>query len=89
MITINDVIYLTGYPTQTTSKGQDCVAVYSFALNPEDITPSGSCNFSRIDNSQLVLTLDSANKACKATVYAMNYNVVRIMSGMGGLAYSN
>lgn len=68
---------------------KDGVYVYSFALKPNDIMPSGSCNFSRIDNSQLELTFNSNNKASSATVYAMNYNVLRIMSGMGGLAYSN
>ena len=61
----------------------DAIAVYSFALKPEEHQPSGTCNFSRIDNAQL--TAASANYH----VYAVNYNVLRIMSGMGGLAYSN
>jgi len=61
------------------------IAVYSFALKPEEHQPSGTCNFSRIDNAQLV-----AGSTCVATkIYAVNYNVLRIMSGMGGLAYSN
>ena len=60
--------------------------VYSFALNPEEHQPSGTCNFSRIDNATLHLTADAATTV---NVYAMNYNVLRIMSGMGGLAYSN
>ena len=63
----------------------DGIAVYSFALKPEEHQPSGTCNFSRIDNAQLVGTT-----GCTATkIYAVNYNVLRIMSGMGGLAYSN
>jgi hypothetical protein len=63
----------------------DGIGVYSFALKPEEHQPSGTCNFSRIDNAQFVQTT-----GCKATkVYAVNYNVLRIMSGMGGLAYSN
>ena len=59
---------------------------YSFALKPEDHQPSGTCNFSRIDNAVL-----SVNSTAAATIkiYAVNYNVLRIMSGMGGLAYSN
>ena len=61
------------------------IGVYSFALKPEEHQPSGTCNFSRIDNAQLVQT--GANAALN--VYAVNYNVLRIMSGMGGLAYSN
>jgi hypothetical protein len=69
------------------------INVYSFALRPEEHQPSGTCNMSRIDNAtlQLVLsnaTVESVNTA-KVRVYARNYNVLRIMSGMGGLAYSN
>ena len=62
----------------------DKIGVYSFALKPEEHQPSGTCNFSRIDNAQLVTTA-----AQDYDVYAVNYNVLRIMSGMGGLAYSN
>ena len=62
----------------------DTIAVYSFALKPEEHQPSGTCNFSRIDNAQLV---DSTS--ADINIYAINYNVLRIMSGMGGLAYSN
>ena len=66
----------------------DGVNVYSFALTPAEHQPSGSCNFSRIDNAQLVLTVD-ASVTGTLNVYAVNYNVLRVMSGMGGLAYSN
>ena len=62
----------------------DGIGVYSFALKPEEHQPSGTCNFSRIDNAQLVTSSGLADK-----IYAVNYNVLRIMSGMGGLAYSN
>ena len=66
----------------------DSIFVYSFALKPEEHQPSGTCNFSRIDNAQLNCT--NFDKSASAwTVYAVNYNVLRIMSGMGGLAYSN
>ena len=77
------------------------INVYSFALRPEEHQPSGTCNMSRIDNATLQLQLtpkavgmDVTNsttngKAGKLRVYATNYNVLRIMSGMGGLAYSN
>jgi hypothetical protein len=61
----------------------DSIGVYSFALKPEEHQPSGTCNFSRIDNAQFVHPSDTIN------YYAVNYNVLRIMSGMGGLAYSN
>ena len=91
--------------------------VYSFALRPEEHQPSGTCNFSRIDNTHLELNMHNkeflspvfdyengtvpaagydqktggftAPNSVVLTVYARNYNVLRIMSGMGGLAYSN
>ncbi len=76
--------------TRTPDEG---INVYSFALRPEEHQPSGTCNFSRIDNSTLQLVLSNATvegtKTAKVRVYAVNYNVLRIMSGMGGLAYSN
>jgi len=69
----------------------DGINVYSFALKPIDHQPSGTCNFSRIDNTTLNLTTTygttGATGVCK--IYAVNYNVFRVMSGMGGLAYSN
>jgi hypothetical protein len=76
------------------------ICVYSFALKPEDHQPSGTCNFSRIDNATLNVTLTGSMVSAQqgagkplATpalkVFAVNYNVLRIMSGMGGLAYSN
>jgi hypothetical protein len=69
------------------------INVYSFALRPEEHQPSGSCNFSRIDNATLQLVLSSNTikgvNTAKVRVYATNYNVLRVMSGMGGLAYSN
>ena len=63
------------------------VYTYSFALSPEEHQPSGTCNFSRIDNA--VLQLTTIAQAGVLKVFAVNYNVLRIMSGMGGLAYSN
>lgn len=72
------------------SKG---INVYSFALKPEELQPSGTCNMSRIDNATLSLTLTpetvASGGSASVRVYAVNYNVLRIMSGMGGLAYSN
>ena len=63
------------------------INVYSFALRPEEHQPSGTCNFSRIDNATLQLILSNATvegtKTAKVRVYATNYNVLRIMSGMG------
>ena len=96
-------------PDTATTHGNDSIAVYSFALKPEEHQPSGTCNFSRIDSAQLVgtdlkiagenATLDTPgatettpgtkDDTMDLTLFAVNYNVLRIMSGMGGLAYSN
>jgi hypothetical protein len=73
------------YHTRVPSVG---IYVYSFALKPEEHQPSGSLNMSRIDNATMQLTL-STNDASKLRVYAVNYNILRITSGMGGLAYSS
>ena len=62
---------------------------YSFALKPEEHQPSGTCNFSRIDNAKLISDTDMGDANTTIKVFAVNYNVLRIMSGMGGLAYSN
>jgi hypothetical protein len=78
----------------------DSIGVYSFALKPEEHQPSGTCNFSRIDNARLEVTTALTRTSQAASpggtaqstnmnIYAVNYNVLRIMSGMGGLAYSN
>ena len=66
---------------------QKPVYCYSFALRPEEHQPSGTCNFSRIDNA----TLKVKNNTITGSIYvfAVNYNVLRVVSGMGGLAYSN
>jgi len=66
----------------------DGINVYSFALKPEDHQPSGTCNFSRIDNTTLNVDFhNSGNGTVK--IYCVNYNVFRVMSGMGGLFASN
>ena len=84
----------------------DGINVYSFALKPEDHQPTGTCNFSRIDNATLQLDLGLYNNGSGSAsnngyaqnyigtgsllnVYTINYNVLRVMSGMAGLAYSN
>ena len=82
----------------------DGINMFSFALNPEEHQPSGTCNMSRIDNATLNLDFVTATNVygpapssvsvavssdAKCNIYATNYNVLRIMSGMAGLAYSN
>jgi hypothetical protein len=70
----------------------DGINVYSFALKPEDHQPSGTCNFSRIDNATLnveVVSKDDLSDDSNVNIYTVNYNVLRVMSGMAGTAYSN
>jgi hypothetical protein len=62
---------------------------YSFALKPEEHQPTGTCNFSRIDNAQVQVVQHPAGNATNMHMFATNYNVLRIQSGMGGLAFSN
>jgi hypothetical protein len=62
------------------------INVYSFAIKPEDHQPSGSLNMSRIDTA--ILSVSSSVDG-DIFIYTTNYNVLRILSGMGGLAYSN
>jgi hypothetical protein len=85
-----DLVQPFQHHTRTPDPG---INLYSFALRPEEHQPSGTCNFSRIDNATLQLVLSNATvegtMTAKVRIYAVNYNVLRIMSGMGGLAYSN
>ena len=76
-----------GHGEAMTSQYQGLINCYSFALKPEEHQPSGTCNFSRIDNAKLMFT--GGTGPTVSNIYAVNYNVLRIMSGMGGLAYSN
>jgi hypothetical protein len=66
---------------------------YSFALHPEEHQPTGTCNFSRIDNAQVQAWIKAAaitgNGGLTQKLFAVNYNILRIQSGMGGLAFSN
>ena len=81
-----DVVQPFQHHTRTPDTG---INVYSFALQPEEHQPSGSCNFSRIDNATLQLVLSSnaigGTATAKVRVYAVNYNVLRVTSGMAGL----
>jgi Large eukaryotic DNA virus major capsid protein/Major capsid protein N-terminus len=65
------------------------IYVYSFALQPEEHQPTGTCNFSRIDNAQVAINMKSNYTTPLQKMFAVNYNILRIQSGMGGLAFSN
>ena len=72
-------------PKSNCSQLKKDINVYSFALEPEEHQPSGTCNFSRIETAQLIFSADTYI----SNIYAVNYNVLRIMSGMAGLAYAS
>jgi len=74
------------YHTGTPYPGIYC---YSFALQPEEHQPTGTCNFSRIDNAQVAINMKTINPSSLQKMFAVNYNILRIQSGMGGLAFSN
>lgn len=88
-----------GATVQTTTSlpiHQAGIYMYSFALKPEEHQPSGTCNFSRIDTATIVMNIDgnmpmsqAVDQTFDVRVYAVNYNILRVMSGMAGLAYSN
>lgn len=66
------------------------VHCYSFSLlSPEDAQPSGQANFSRFDTAQLQFTLNAALPVGKMKIFAYSFNVLRIASGLAGLAFSN
>lgn len=75
----------------------DGLYVYSFALEPMEYQPSGSINLSRINDfsiqmifSQELVDLAEQNfNGIYIGVYALSYNILRIMSGMAGLAFQN
>ena len=84
--------YVQPFQHHTNVPVHNSINVYSFALKPEDHQPSGTLNMSRIDTATLMVsaqTPDSGLTYQGINIYAVNYNVLRILSGMGGLAYSN
>jgi len=79
--------YHTGYGSVSCP---DSIAVYSFALKPEEHQPSGTCNFSKIDKVMLhrYKGQTSETNKVKLNIYAINYNILRVMSGMAAIAYT-
>jgi hypothetical protein len=86
-------------PFKTSSQvplSQQAIYSYSFALKPEENQPSGTCNFSRIDTATILMEMsgdylvdETTDNIWNVRVYAINYNILRVMSGMAGLAYAN
>jgi len=67
----------------------DYIYMYSFALEPESTQPSGTCNFSKLDNVVLNLECSANIPSGVINVYAINYNILRIQNGMSGLMFSS
>lgn len=63
--------------------------VYHFCLNASEYTPSGSCNFSRLDNAKLILRGVEAVDRDVIHIYAVNYNVLRLKDGLAGILFGN
>jgi len=65
---------------------------YNFCLDATKYTPTGSCNFSRLDNAKLVLkdiVKGSDRTGDSLTLYAVNYNILRVKQGMAGILFGN
>jgi hypothetical protein len=78
------------YHTGAGGIGLGTIGVYSFALHPEEQQPSGTCNFSMINDARLIFSdIDSTETFNPVDIYALNYNILKITSGMGGVVYSN
>ena len=73
------------YHTTAGNCSAENVALIPFCLDTAKLQPTGSLNFSRLDSARLV----SDNTSFANTIYAVNYNILRIENGMGGLMYSN
>ena len=66
------------------------IAVYSFALKPEEQQPSGTCNFSLINDARLLFkNIKNGENLAPLDIYAINYNILKIKAGMGGVVFSN
>ena len=84
--------YVQPFQHHTNIPANQGINVYSFALKPEEHQPSGTLNMSRIDTAVLAVdtkAMTTGSLSGVINIYATNYNVLRILSGMGGLAYSN
>ena len=77
------------YENHTSVPSTNYIYVFSFALKPEKHQPTGTCNFSKIDNTELNLTMENSATSGKIIVYAINYNILKIKNGMAGLLYSS
>jgi len=88
-VTDNDQLIITitartNNPMSNCSQLKKDINLYSFALDPEEHQPSGTCNFSKVESASLIFS----DTTYVSNIYAVNYNVLRVMSGMAGIAYA-
>ena len=84
----NYFTYVQSYETGKCSP-KDGLYMYSFALNPDDHQPSGTCNFSKLDTAVLNLVLNNSITDSIISLYAVNYNVLKIEGGRGFITYKS
>lgn len=67
------------------------VYCYSFSLEPESVAVAGSCNFSRLEQASLNVTLSPNidQNGGKVKVWALSYNLLRYAQGLAGLAFAS
>lgn len=88
--TLTETFFRLYQPYKYHSSGtNDYIYMYSFALEPENMQPSGTCNFSKLDNVVLSLDCTASIPDGLVNVYAINYNILRIQNGMAGVMFSS
>lgn len=65
------------------------IYIYSFSVKPEEHQPSGCSNFSKLDTKDLYINIVPNTGIQQIRIYAINYNILRILSGMGGISFSS
>lgn len=87
------------YEHHTTTPVQNFLYCYSLALRPEDAQPTGTLNASRIDSVNWQITMNQSLNAsettppttrgpCTIRIYAINYNIFRVVNGFGGVLFT-
>jgi len=79
--------------TNTSNYKLNRIYMYSFGNKVNTYNISGTCNFSRIETALLrfknPVSVSSGNLSTSIATWAVNYNILRIQSGMAGLLFSN
>lgn len=76
------------YQRHTNPVPEKYIYCYSFALHPEELQPSGASNYSRIDDVWFAINFRPGHLNKQIRIYGLNYNVLRVMNGMGGVAFT-